>query len=247
MSQQEVALTAEISPRHLSFIETGRSQPSREVVMILSSTLDVPPRERNALLLAAGYAPIHRSTELDDPAMAEARMALKLLLLRQEPFGAVVFDRRWELLMVNEAARRFIAIVGGVAPPAAYEVTKAPRPSWLLTLLGPGEIRRRIANWSDMARAVRTRAEREATSGSERAGLLQQIAACPDLPPNDWTASPTPQLLIPIRLRLGDREVQLFSTMSSLGTAQDITLQELRIDCFHPYDAAAERLFSSQK
>jgi transcriptional regulator with XRE-family HTH domain len=241
ISQHELALTAAISARHLSFIETGRSQPSREVLMSLSRALELPPRERNTLLQAAGYASIYRATDLADPAMAEMRFALKLMLVRQEPFGAVVFDRRWEILCVNEAARRFLALVGETKALIPYEVTSPPRPSWLRTLLGPGEIRQRILNWREMAIAVRERVERDAVSAADRDLLRGQIDSFPDLPERQGPVGVG--VLIPIRLRLGEHEVQLFSTMSSLGTAQDITLQELRIDSFHPYDAAAERAF----
>lgn len=228
MSQQELALTAEISTRHLSFIETGRARASSEMVGLLGAALGLTARERNALLQAAGFAPIHHPTELDDPSMAEMRQALKLILKRQEPFGAVVFDRRWDILMVNEAFRRFL---GDARLPAAYRVAAAPRLNWLHILLGPGPLRERIINWPEVAGAVRARVQREDPE------LLDAFKAEPAREGN--------LIIIPIRLRLGDKEVRLFSTVTSLGTAQDITLQELRIDSFHPFDDETARLLGA--
>jgi transcriptional regulator with XRE-family HTH domain len=228
LSQEQLALAANVSTRHLSFVETGRAQPSGEMVGLLGTALGLTARERNALLMAAGFAPIHHATELDDPAMAEMRLALKLILSRQEPFGAVVFDRRWDILMVNQAFRRF---VGDDALPAPYVVAAAPRLNWLRLLLEPGPLRERILNWPDVARAVRARVRREDP------GLLP--GAEPEEPAREGAH------VIPVRLRLGKGEVRLFSTVTSLGTAQDITLQELRIDAFHPFDEATARLLSA--
>jgi transcriptional regulator with XRE-family HTH domain len=219
LSQQELALAAEISPRHVSFLETGRARPSAEMVGLLCTALRVPPRERNALLQAAGFAPQHRAVDLGEPSMAETRLALQLILKRNEPYGAVVIDRRWDILMANESFARFLAAVDH--PVAAYEVTAAPRRNWLRVLFAPGKVRAVIANWPEVAAAVRARVARE---DPELAAELGE-----PLPP-----PPADTLLIPVRMRLGEHELRLISTVSSLGTALDVALQELKIDAFHP-------------
>jgi transcriptional regulator with XRE-family HTH domain len=226
LTQEQLALAANVSTRHLSFVETGRARPSGEMVGLLASALGLTGRERNALLQAAGFAPVLQETELGDPSMAEMRLALRLILERQEPFGAVVFDRRWDILMVNKAFRRFVR---DDALPAPYSVASAPRVNWLRALLEPGPLRERILNWPEVTRAVQARVRREDP------GLL------PGAQPE---AASEGGLIIPIRLRLGAREMRLFSTVTSLGTAQDITLQELRIDSFHSFDEETARVLA---
>jgi transcriptional regulator with XRE-family HTH domain len=225
LSQEQLALAAGVSTRHVSFVETGRAQASRGMVERLAAALGLTAREHNLLLQAAGFAPVHQATALDDPAMAEMRAALKLILERQEPFGAVVFDRRWDILMVNRAFRRF---VGDERLPAPYRVAAAPRLSWLHLLLKPGPLADRIVNWPEVARAVQARVRREDPA------LLDGVQAD--------AAGDGGGLIIPVRVRMGEREARLFSTITSLGTAQDMTLQELRIDAFHPFDEETARL-----
>jgi transcriptional regulator with XRE-family HTH domain len=219
MSQQELAEAAEISARHLSFLETGRAQPSVEMVGLLCTALRVPPRERNALLQAAGFAPIRHGVALSEPAMAEMRQALLLILKRQEPFGAVVVDGNWDIVMVNQAFAGFLALVGHALVP--YVVSES-RLNWLRVLFAPGKIRDVIVNWPEVAAAVCLRVAREDPE------LARELGA--GLPPPEGDA-----LVIPVRLRIHDRELRLFSTVSSLGTALDATLQELKIDAFHPF------------
>jgi transcriptional regulator with XRE-family HTH domain len=235
MSQHDVALAAGISTRHMSFVETGRSQPSRETVGLLAGALGIPPRERNLLFKVAGYAPICSDTPMDAPAMGVVQTALRLMLRRQEPFGAVVLDRQWDVVMVNTAMQRFL-VAAGQSPPVAYELAR-PGCNWLKVLLGPGPIRKLVVNWSDMAEAVLARLQRELWSDPEREPLLSELKAFPGMPTPSLRLASEPVLLIPVCLRLGKQEVRLFSTVSSLGTAQDLTLQELKIDCFHPFDA----------
>jgi transcriptional regulator with XRE-family HTH domain len=241
MSQQDVALAAGISTRHLSFVETGRAQPSREMVALLAGALGMPSRERNSLLLAAGFAPVHSTTALEAPEMGQMREALRLILRRQEPFGAVVIDRQWDIMMTNDAMRRFLFAVGETAVPPSFEVSVPPRRNWLRILLAPGNVRTLIANWADVAEALLARLKRELWSDPEREALYHEVSHYPGVPEPSLRILADPLLLIPVRLRLGEREVRLFSTVSSLGTAQDITLQELKIDTFHPFDAEAQR------
>jgi transcriptional regulator with XRE-family HTH domain len=245
MSQHDVALAAGISTRHMSFVETGRAQPSREVVGLIAGALGVPSRERNLIFKAAGYAPIHSSTPLDAPEMCAMQTALKLMLRRQEPFGGVVFDRQWDVVMVNEAMRRFL-LAAGQKSPAPYEMARPPLVNWLKVLLAPGIVRALIVNWREVAEAVLARLQRELWSDPEREPLFREVLAYDGVPEPSLRLVSEPVLLIPVRLRLGDREVRLFSTVSSLGTAQDVTLQELKIDCFHPFDAEAETAFGAR-
>jgi transcriptional regulator with XRE-family HTH domain len=241
MSQQDVALAAGISTRHLSFVETGRAQPSREMVGLLAGALGMPSREWNLLLQAAGYAPVHSTTPLAAPEMGQMREALRLILRRQEPFGAVVVDRQWDILMINDSMRRFLFALGQASVAPSFEVAPAPRCNWLKTLLGPGIVRTLIANWAEVAEALVARLKRELWIDPEQEALYREVSGYPGVPEPSLRLLADPLLLIPVRLRLGKREVRLFSTVSSLGTARDVTLQELKIDTFHPFDAETER------
>lgn len=245
MSQSELALTAGVSTRHLSFLETGRARPSPEMLRALASVLDAPLRERNAALQAAGYAPEYTETALDAPRMAGVREALELLLRQQEPFGAVVFDRRWDVVMTNAGYARMVAMLTGVAL-ESYRVLPPPRVNGLVQLLDPNGLRPHIANWREVARPVVERARAEMALDRDGASrpLLARLLALPDVAAL-WNAPPEPvgaALVVPVELRVGDRVARLLSTIATLGTAQDITLQELRIETFHPADAATADL-----
>ncbi len=242
VSQLDLALSAEVSSRHISFIETGRAQPSREMVLLLSSVLDVPLRERNALLYAAGFAPIYRETDLNDPQMAQARQALTLILDQMGPFGAIAFDRRWDVVMANAAFWRMIAPLAGpdfqAPPPLA--VIPPPRLNALQMLFDPAGWRPFIRNWETVARAALERAHREYLQDQHPAQreILELVLSYPGVP-DRWRQpdlSVAQDILIPVELALGPHTVRLFTTITSLGSAQDITLQELRIETFHPMD-----------
>jgi transcriptional regulator with XRE-family HTH domain len=242
MSQLDLAMAAEVSPRHLSFVETGRAVPSREMVLILARALEVPVRERNAMLTAAGYAPLYRETSLDDPRMAEMRHALGLLLKQNEPFFAVALDRRWDIVMCNAAYSRLVALLGGGARLEPYEVLPPPRLNLLKGLFGP--FRPLVVNWEEAARDVLERAQREAAADRDPA-RRQVLAECLALAPEEWRrprSEASPRLVVTVDLRLGEARAKLFSTITTLGTAQDITLQELHIESFHPADAETEAL-----
>ncbi len=241
MSQLDLAMAAEVSPRHLSFVETGRAVPSREMVLTLARTLQVPFRDRNAMLTAAGYAPVYRETGLDDPQMAEMRHALELLLRQHEPFIAVALDRRWDIVMCNGPYARFLEMLGDeqlrLEP---YRVLPAPRLNLLKLLFGA--FKPIVANWDEVAREVLERAQREAASDRDST-RRQMIEECMRAAPPEWRApraERSPRLIVTVDLRLGDVQARFFSTITTLGTAQDITLQELHIESFHPADAASE-------
>jgi transcriptional regulator with XRE-family HTH domain len=243
-SQLELGMEAGVSARHISFIETGRANPSQEMVIILATVLDVPLRERNLLLHAAGYAPLYSETSLDDPQMAQVRRALELILENQEPFGAVVFDRHWDVVMVNAAYVRFTSLLFGSSHNSAapLRVISPPRPNLLHMLFNPAGWRPFIANWDVVARSLISRVHREIVLERDPATreLLSAILSYPDVPKR-WSEPnfEAPQdVIIPIEMRFGDQTLRFFSTIATLGSPHDITLQELRIESFHPADEA---------
>ena len=243
-SQLELGMEAGVSARHISFIETGRANPSHEMVIILATVLDVPLRERNLLLHAAGYAPLYSETSLDDPQMAQVRRALELILENQEPFGAVVFDRHWDIVMVNAAYVRFTSLLLGTSQNAAapLRVISPPRPNLLHMLFDPAGWRPFITNWDVVARSLISRVHREIVLERDPATheLLSSILAYPGVPKR-WSEPnfESPQdVIIPIEMRFGDQTLRFISTIATLGSPHDITLQELRIETFHPADEA---------
>jgi transcriptional regulator with XRE-family HTH domain len=243
-SQLALALEAGVSARHLGFLEVGRSQPSREMVLRLASTLDVPLRERNALLLAAGFAPVYRESGLGAVGLAHARRALEMILGHQEPYPAVVMDRHWNMLMTNRAAPRFFSRL--VDLPSGGEPANVIR-----LMFRPDGLRPFVANWEAVAEALIQRVHREAVGGvaDERTlALLDEVLAYPGVPKR-WAslnAAAPPPPLVAIEFRKDDLAMDFFSTVTTLGTPQDVTLQELRIECFFPADerteAAAHRM-----
>jgi transcriptional regulator with XRE-family HTH domain len=239
ISQLDLALEAGVSSRHVSFIETGRAQPSREMVLLLARSLDLPLRDRNALLSAAGYAPMYRETALDSPAMAQVRRALDLILRQQEPYPAIVVDRHWNVRQGNEASARLGALL--VAPEAA----ELGPPNAMRLAFHPRGFRPYIANWDAAAAAMIQWLHRDAVSGlggAETRRLLEELLGYPGVPRHwhtlDLDASTAP--FLSVEFRKDDLELRFFTTLTSLGTPHDITLQELRIECFFPADEATE-------
>jgi transcriptional regulator with XRE-family HTH domain len=240
LSQLDLAVEAGVSSRHLSFVETGRSQPSREMVLLLARALDVPLRDRNALLTAAGYAPIYRETPLASPAMDHVRRALDFILRQQEPYPALVLDRHWNVLAVNEGSARVQAVFLDGARVAALGPPNAMR-----LMFHPDAFRPHIVNWEPTAASLIQWLHRDAASGfggAETRRLLEELLSYPDVPRQwrtlDLDASTAP--FLPIEFRKGDLELRYFTTLTTLGTPHDITAQELRIEAFFPADEATE-------
>lgn len=239
LSQLALAGDAGVSARHLSFVETGRAQPSREMVLLLARALDVPLRDRNDLLSAAGYAPVYRATELEAPALAQARRALDFVLRQQEPYPAIVIDRRWNILQANGGTARLVELF--LEPAATTELGL----NAMRLMLHPRGFRPHIVNWEAMAAALVQWLHRDVLSGLGDAGtrqLLEELLAYPGVP-RDWhrldlDASTDP--FLPIVFRRGAVELRYFSMLTSLGTPHDITLQELRIESFFPADPVTE-------
>lgn len=237
MSQLDLALEAEISTRHVSFIETGRAQPSREMVTRLAEALEVPLRERNGLLIAAGYAPRYRETDLSTPDMALARRAVEFILSQQEPYPAIVLDRHWELLMANRGAARLLGTVLG-GPPAESNL--------LRLVFRPDGLRPFIANWEEVAGDMIRRVHHEvdwAPTDDVLRGLLAEVLSYPGIPAHWHTRSvdESARPLLAVVFRKDDLELRFVSTMTTFGTPQDITLEELRIECSFPADEATEK------
>ena len=244
MTQEQLAFAAEVSTRHLSCVETGRAQASREMVLVLGSALDVPLRDRNALLLSAGYAPVYRETDLSAPEMEPIRKAVDFLLARQEPYGAVVVDAAWNLRQANRgAARMFGALLEGRAMPAEGA-------NILRMLFEEDGLRGICLNWEEVASAVLERAQREALLEGPRSAAAKVVDEVLSMPgvrvglQKRSLATALP-LVIPVHLRLGDGEVRLFSTLTTLGTPADVTAQELRIESYFPADDATDRWLRS--
>ena len=239
MSQLGLAVEAEISPRHLSFLETGRAQPSREMLLLLSRVLEVPPRGRNELLTAAGYAPIYRETALEAPEMAQARRALDFMLRQQEPYPAMVLDRHWNILMTNEAMNRVMSLFLDPTAVAAAGAPNAIRLSY-----HPQGLRPFIVNWEATAATFIQWLQRDLlrAGDAETRRLLDELLSYPDVPRQwralDLDASTAPFLAM--ELCRGDVRLSFFTMLASLGTPYDITLHELRIECFFPADEATE-------
>jgi hypothetical protein len=196
--------------------------------------LDMPLRERNTLLLAAGFAPVYQESALDAPELAAVRGALDAILAQQEPFPAVVMDRDWNILHTNAGATRFFAFL------QAGHTAAPPGPSNVLRrLFHPDGVRRYVTNWPEVAEALVRRTRREAIGGvtDERAQrILDEVLAYPGVPSALRSLDATaPQLpIVPIRYARDDMRFDYFSTVTTLGTPQDVTLQELRIECFFP-------------
>jgi transcriptional regulator with XRE-family HTH domain len=237
MSQLDLALEAEISTRHLSYVETGRSMPSREMVLHLAEQLRIPPRERNVLLVAAGYAPIFVERTLDDPALAAARQAIALVLEAQKPFPAFALDRHWNLVMSNQALPE---LYEGVAP-----ALLAPPPNALRLSLHPDGLAPRIENLAEWRAHLLARLAQQIDLTADPAliALMSEVRAYPaGRPARPAPAASANAVLIPLTMRIGAGRLSFFSTTTVFGTPLDVTLSELAIESFFPADEATSRL-----
>jgi transcriptional regulator with XRE-family HTH domain len=232
-SQLDLALAAEISARHLSFVETGRARPSRDMLLRLAEQLEVPLRERNHLLLAGGYAPVFGQAALDAPEMAGVREALGKVLAGHEPYPAVVVDRSWNLVDANAA-------VGVLLGPVDPELL-APPANVLRVSLHPGGMASQIVNLGEWRAHLFGRLRRQValTGDTGLAELLDELRAYPCDQPEPEVEVPGPgDVVVPLRLRHGDRELSFLSIMASFGTPLDVTVAELAIESFFPADPA---------
>jgi transcriptional regulator with XRE-family HTH domain len=239
LSQLALAAEAEISSRHLCFLETGRAQPSREMVHLLASALDLSLADRNAMLLAAGFAPAYAERPLQAPEMEPIRRALEFILSRQEPYPALVVDAGWNVVLRNEATAR---LLGLFLEPGA--LTPAQAGNALHLVCHPDGLRRFLVNWEELAGPLIQAIHREAAGGANpvAARLRDELLAYPGMPAR-WRMpdprAPSPPVLA-MRLRRGDLAVTFFSTLTMLATPRDVTLEQLRIECFYPGDRETE-------
>ena len=233
LTQMDLALDAEISPKHLSFLETGRAQPSREMVLNLSERLEIPLRERNTLLVAAGYAPVFGERSLNDPTLASAREAVDLVLKGHEPYPALAVDRHWNLVAANSTVLKLMT-----APPALM----IPPINVLRLSLHPDGLASRIRNYAEWKGHVLARLKRQIEQSADPvlAALHDELAKYrkagePALPPTKISHA---QVVLPMVLEAEGHVLSLFSTTTIFGTPVDITLAELAIESFFPADKA---------
>jgi transcriptional regulator with XRE-family HTH domain len=239
MSQLDLALEAEISTRHLSFLETGRSSPSREMVLRLAERLELPLRERNLLLAAAGYAPVFSERPLGDPALATARRAVDLILKGHEPYPALAVDRRWTLVAANAAVP---PLLDGCDPALLHPPVNVLRLS-----LHPAGLAPRIVNWAQWRRHLLSRLRRqvELTADPALVALFDELEAFPA------PAGTSPHafredhhLFVPLRLASAAETLSFFSTTTVFGTPTEVTLSELALEAFFPADEATAAALS---
>jgi transcriptional regulator with XRE-family HTH domain len=239
LSQLDLALEADISPRHLSCVETGKAQPSRDMVARLADALEMPLRERNALLMAAGYAPKYPETALGTPELAQIRRAIEFIITHQEPYPAFVLNRHWDVLMANHAAAR---VNGFVMHGRASAHTNMIR-----QIFDPNDLRPAVANWEEIAGGLIHHLHGEvaaAPSDTKARALLDEALAYPGVPAR-WRMrdlDTAPQPLLTTVLRRDEHELRFFSTITTFGTPRDVTLEELRIECCFPVDDATAEL-----
>jgi transcriptional regulator with XRE-family HTH domain len=235
-SQLDLAGDARTTPRYVSFVETGRARASREMILRLARALDVPLRERNGLLLAAGYAPLYPAGALEAPELNRVRTALDSMLAQHEPFPAVVMNRGWNVLRANAGSTRLFGRLHAPAP--------LPEPANVLRLMiEPGPVREAISNWEAVVPSLLERARREAVGGVLDAAtreLVDRLCAREDVaqllrdPPLATASVP----VIDISFQFAGAALRFFSVVSTIGTPIDVTAQELRLEAFFPSDEA---------
>lgn len=227
ISQLDLSIQADVSTRHLSFVETGRSQPSRDMVLRLADKLDVPLRERNHLLLAAGYAPVYGEAPLDAPQMAAVRQAIRLVLKAHEPFPALVVDRGWNLVDANTTIELLTA---GAAPQLLQPPVNVPR-----LALHPDGAAPRIINLGEWRAHLLARLRREIAVSADQGlvELLDELRTYPGEQP-EVDAPGSGDVVVPLRIRTEVGELRFLSTVATFGTPLDVTVAELSIESFFP-------------
>jgi len=235
MSQQDLALEAGVSARHVSFVETGRAKPSADMVIQLAEHLDVPLRDRNTLLLAAGFAPAYAQRDLDEPEMGPVREAIDRVLRGHEPYPAVVVDRHWGLVAANRAVP---LLIGGAA-----DHLLEPPVNVLRLSLHPEGMAPRIANLGEWRAHLLDRLGRQAVVSGDPAlfALHEELAGYPGGEGGHVPDLEAGAIAVPLRLRTDDGELAFISTATTFGTATDVTVSELAIESFFPADDATAR------
>ena len=242
LSQMDLGFDANISSKHISFLETGRSQPSREMIIKLSNSLDIPLSERNVLLSAAGFSEAYSRMDIHQPEMKAVCDALSVMLTNHEPYPAVVFDWNWNIVMANGAQQKMTHTLKSLQPdfPDTCNI--------LEMLFDPNGYRPFIENWEQVVCVVLQRLHKEKIMFQDRhSDLLERLMQYPGVP-DSWQSldtAVTSQPMIDVTVKIGDLRLKLFSTLASFGTAIDITMQELTIEQYFPADEVTKQYFES--
>jgi transcriptional regulator with XRE-family HTH domain len=239
--QLTLALDTGISQKHVSFVETGRSIPSRQMIVDLADALDIPMRDRNEILTAAGYAPTYGGEPLDAPEMAAVQRAIARMLRQHEPYPAVVMDRYWNVIETNRSAPAFFG--------RFIDMSKRPKPRNLLHLMfDPGGMRPFLLDWEETARSLLWRLRREAVGkvfDKQIKSLIAELATFPDFPQDMNPPATSDQLpMLPVRFRTDGGPLTLFSMITTVGAPQTITAEELRLETMFPCDDETEILYA---
>jgi transcriptional regulator with XRE-family HTH domain len=243
LSQLDLALSSGVSQRHVSFLESGRANPSRAMILQLSETLEVPLRDRNDWLTAAGFAPLFKTRDLDSPQMSQVMGAINMMLKAHEPFPALALDRAWNVLHSNQAFDRITAIMGT----DLWQRVGDGQRNLMQLFFHPAGLRPFITNWSSIGPLLWLRAKREAQTlaGNEMNAILDSLAPLQDSH-IVWSASDSALLpIMPFNIKIGDLQISMFAIIGTFGTAQDVTAEELRVETLFPADEQTEQLFRS--
>jgi transcriptional regulator with XRE-family HTH domain len=246
LSQLDLALVAGISQRHISFVESGRAKPSRDMIFRLADGLDLPLRARNDLFLTAGYAPVYRERSLDLSEMKAAREALELILRHHEPYPAIVMDANWNIVMQNEAASRIVTWCVGAD--ALSQLFPGGVINFMEMMFDPNGLKPHVLNWKHSRAALLRRLRREAAGNADSSSevLRRKFDSDPlrpgrEIGRHDDGSDP----MLSLELRVCDTRLRLFNTFTTFGTPQDVSLQELRIDMSFPADEATRRFLDA--
>jgi transcriptional regulator with XRE-family HTH domain len=241
LSQLELALESGVSQRHLSFLESGRSRPSRAMILELTETLSVPLRDRNTWLLAAGFAPVFRSRPLDDPQMTQVMSAVRMMLANHEPFPAIAIDRAWNIRLSNGP---FDALVSRIGPDLWTRIGGEQR-NIMRLFFHPDGIRSLVVNWATIAPLLWHRVQREAEALGAREGneILAELGRYVDAESLRVAEDTALLPVLPLVMEKDGLRVSLFTVIATFGTPQDVTADELRVESLFPADEATERLF----
>jgi transcriptional regulator with XRE-family HTH domain len=246
-SQLDLSLEAGVSQRHLSFLESGRAKPSRDMILQLADVLDVPLRDRNLLLHAAGFAAAYQARQLDSTEMAAVRKALDMTLQHHEPYPALVMDKQWNLILQNDAATRFLGLLGNIED-VWRKIDPSGNRNIMQLTFHPNGLQPLINNWRDVASLLLTRLQREITadpSNQALSNLFQQLCDLPDVTSqrhcNIMLSAPEP--ILPLEFNFNGACLKIFSMISTFGTALDVTADELRVETFFPADDFSAQFF----
>ncbi|MFT7686409.1 MAG: transcriptional regulator with XRE-family HTH domain [Candidatus Azotimanducaceae bacterium] len=246
VSQFNLSLDAGVSQKHLSFLESGRSSPSRDMILCLSKALELPLREQNTLLNAAGFAKIFTENSIDTKDLEQARKALVVMLDHLEPYGAIVLDRNWNIVMMNQANIKIFSKL--VDPVKVWSDIGGDTPNIIRLCLHPKGLKPHILNWEDFASYFVEHLHREILNNPynlSAKSLQDEIKDYPDVPNSDHSLDDTSIPYLQMKLQVDGSVFQFFTMVSTFGTPLDITLQELRIETFFPGDKATEKFIRS--